>query len=69
MREVATVGEFIELVERMRKAQKAYFRMKLQSNLEKAKALEKEVDALIEARRKRAAAARQPELVSEERDN
>jgi hypothetical protein len=63
MKEVNTVGDFIELVERMRKAQKAYFRMKLQSNLEKAKALEKEVGALIEAHGKRVAAVRQPELM------
>jgi hypothetical protein len=59
VKEITTVGEFIEPVERMRKAQKAYFRMKLQSNLEKAKAPEKEAGALPKARRKRAAAARQ----------
>ena len=62
--EVKTVGEFIELVELMREAQKAFFESNgNRTYLQKAYELEKRVDACIKARRER---ERQPELVKEE---
>lgn len=48
-----TVGEFVNLVEKMRKAQKAYFSTRRQKALEESKTLEKQVDALIAERNKR----------------
>lgn len=38
---------FVELVQKMRKAQRAYFRDRSQENLKLAKQLEKEVDAVV----------------------
>lgn len=48
-----TVGEFADLVEKMRKAQKTYFSTRSQKALEESKLLEKQVDALITERNKR----------------
>lgn len=48
-----TVGEFVDLVEKMRKAQKTYFSTRSQKALEESKALEKQVDTLITERNKR----------------
>lgn len=48
-----TVGEFADLVEKMRKAQKTYFSTRSQKALEESKTLEKQVDALIAERNKR----------------
>lgn len=42
-----TAYELAELVDRMRDAQKAYFKTRSQRNLEDAKRLEKEVDTEI----------------------
>lgn len=39
--------QFKDLVRRMRAAQKAYFRMRTSDNLNAAKALERQVDAII----------------------
>ena len=47
----------------MREAQKAHFRTKSSADLEKAKALEKEVDGLIKAYQERIDAMRQPRLI------
>lgn len=48
-----TVGEFADLVEKMRKAQKTYFSTRSQKALEESKLFEKQVDALIIERNKR----------------
>lgn len=48
-----TVGEFANLVEKMRQAQKKYFSIRSQKSLEEAKALEQQVDALLVERNKR----------------
>lgn len=48
-----TVGEFADLVEKMRKAQKTYFSTRSQKALEESKLFEKQVDALITERNKR----------------
>lgn len=48
-----TVGEFVNLVEKMRKAQKTYFSTRSQKALEESKTLEKQVDVLIAERNKR----------------
>lgn len=48
-----TTGEFADLVESMRKAQKKYFKTHSLSELETAKTLEKRVDSLLADRGKR----------------
>ena len=57
-----TVGEFADLVERMREAQKNYFRLHALSDLHKSKELEKQVDKAITERRERLADALQTKL-------
>lgn len=56
-----TTGEFAELVQKMRTAQKKYFRTKLKSALEESKMLENEVDKILEEREKQTQ-AKQPTL-------
>jgi len=57
-----TVGEFADLVERMRTAQKDYFRLHSLSDLHKSKELEKLVDKAIAERRQKMADALQTKL-------
>ena len=57
-----TTGEFANLVERMRMAQKNYFRLHAPSDLHKSKELEKQVDKAITERRERLADALQTKL-------
>lgn len=57
-----TVGEFADLVERMREAQKNYFGCPAPSNLHKSKALEKQVDKAIAERHQKHADALQTKL-------
>ncbi len=57
-----TVGEFADLVERMREAQKNYFGCPAPSNLHKSKALEKQVDKAIAERHQKHADALQAKL-------
>ena len=57
-----TVGEFADLVERMREAQKIYFGCLAPSNLHKSKALEKQVDKAIAERHQKHADALQTKL-------
>lgn len=58
-----TVGEFADLVEKMRKAQKSYFSTRSQKALEESKLLEKQVDALIAERNKREEERINPPLI------
>ena len=48
-----TVGEFINIVKEMRKAQKEYFKTRSQASLTKSKELEKTVDKLLAERENR----------------
>lgn len=48
-----TTGEFADLVQNMRIAQKDYFRTRSQTSLEKSKELEKKVDSLLSERKAR----------------
>ena len=48
-----TVGDFINIVKEMRKAQKEYFRTRSQASLTKSKELEKTVDKLLAERENR----------------
>lgn len=57
-----TVGEFTDLVERMREAQKRYFGCPAPSNLHKSKELEKQVDNTLSERRQKIADALQTKL-------
>ena len=57
-----TVGDFTDLVERMREAQKNYFRLHAPSNLHKSKELEKQVDNALAERRQKMADALQTKL-------
>ena len=57
-----TVGEFAELVEKMREAQKEYFRKRTSETLQISKQLEKQVDEQLKARRERLAQNMQPDL-------
>lgn len=56
-----TTGEFAELVQKMRTAQKKYFKTKLKSALEESRMLENEVDKILEKREKQMQ-AKQPTL-------
>ncbi len=56
-----TTGEFAELVQKMRTAQKKYFKTKLKSALEESRMLENEVDKILEER-ERQTQAKQPTL-------
>lgn len=57
-----TTGEFADLVQEMRDAQKTYFRTRSNDALEKSKYLETKVDRLLEERRNRAEQKQQPTL-------
>ena len=57
-----TVGEFAELVEKMREAQKEYFRKRTREMLRISKQYEKQVDEQLKARRERLAQNMQPDL-------
>lgn len=48
-----TVGDFINIVKEMRKAQKEYFKTRSQASLTKSKELEKTVDKLLAERENR----------------
>lgn len=56
-----TTGEFADMVQKMREAQKSYFRTRLQRDLTLSKALEKKVDDAL-AERAKAKEPVQPEL-------
>ena len=58
-----TTGEFADLVERMRSAQKSWFKFHSPSDLATSKRLEKEVDAALAERKKRLAEAARPTLL------
>ena len=57
-----TVGEFAELVEKMREAQKEYFIKRTREMLQISKRYEKQVDEQLKARRERLAQNMQPDL-------
>lgn len=57
-----TTGEFANLVQEMRDAQKTYFRTRSNDALEKSKYLETKVDKLLEERRNRVEQKQQPTL-------
>ena len=57
-----TVGEFAELVEKMREAQKEYFKKRTSETLRISKQFEKQVDEHLKARRERLAQNMQPDL-------
>lgn len=57
-----TVGEFAELVEKMREAQKEYFKKRTRETLRISKQYEKQVDEQLKARRERLAQNMQPDL-------
>jgi len=59
---VKTIGEFVSLVEKMREAQRQYFRSRGISDLNASKALEKQVDDAIEDYNRRQAEKNQPGL-------
>lgn len=48
-----TTGEFADIVQKMREAQKRYFKTHSREWLEKSKTLEKQVDTILEGRNKR----------------
>lgn len=56
-----TTGEFADMVQKMREAQKSYFRTRLQRDLKLSKEFEKKVDDAL-AERANARRPRQPEL-------
>jgi hypothetical protein len=60
--EIKTVGEFADLVERMRTAQKEYFRTRHPLSRKEAMELEVEVDACIKARHERLVREQQSKL-------
>ena len=57
-----TVGEFAELVEKMREAQKEYFKKRTSETLKISKQYEKQVDEQLKACRERLAQNMQPDL-------
>lgn len=57
-----TTGEFADLVEKMREAQKVYFRTRSKAALESSKNFEKKVDQILQERRKRDEEAKNPTL-------
>jgi predicted RNA-binding Zn ribbon-like protein len=57
-----TVSEFVSLVEKMREAQKRYFRTRASYNLNDSKKLEKQVDEAVEQWNKRQVEKQQPGL-------
>lgn len=48
-----TTGEFADKVSAMREAQKKYFKYRSKETLQRSKQLEKEVDEILENRKKR----------------
>lgn len=48
-----TTGEFADLVQEMRTAQKTYFKTRSKESLDKSKYLEAKVDKLLEERKNR----------------
>ncbi len=48
-----TTGEFADKVSAMREAQKEYFKYRSKETLQRSKQLEKEVDEILENRKKR----------------
>ena len=48
-----TTGEFADKVSAMREAQKEYFKYRSKKTLQRSKQLEKEVDEILENRKKR----------------
>ena len=57
-----TVGEFADMVAKMREAQKRYFRYRSNQILDEAKYWEARVDAALEEREERRAEEAQPKL-------
>ena len=57
-----TTGEFADLGQNMRIAQKEYFRTRSQTSLEKSKELEKKVDILLNERQARKEKEQNPGL-------
>jgi hypothetical protein len=57
-----TVGEFAELVEKMREAQKEYFKKRTRETLRISKQYEKQVDEQLKARSERLVQNMQPRL-------
>ena len=57
-----TTGEFADLVEKMRNAQRAYFRTHSAAKLEESKTLEKKVDKILADRKARVEESRNPGL-------
>ena len=61
-----TTGEFADIVQKMREAQKQYFKTNSSEWLDKSKALEKQVDTILEERNKREYERKNPGLFDEE---
>lgn len=61
-----TTGEFADIVQKMREAQKKYFKTHSSEWLDKSKALEKQVDTILEERNKREYERKNPGLFDEE---
>ncbi len=57
-----TTGDFANLVEKMREAQKKYFRTRNKDSLDASKALEAKVDKILAERRERKEKEMNPEL-------
>lgn len=57
-----TTGEFADLVEKMRDAQKKYFRTRDKETLSVSKSLESQVDKILAERRERQEKEMNPEL-------
>lgn len=64
--EVMTTGEFADIVQKMREAQKQYFKTHSSEWLDKSKVLEKQVDTILEERNKREYERKNPGLFDEE---
>ena len=61
-----TTGEFADLVQAMRDAQKEYFKTRSTAALNKSKELDKQVDTILEERSKREYERNNPGLFDEE---
>lgn len=59
---IKTLGEFVDHVEKMREAQRWYFRSRLSHDLNDSKKLEKQVDQFLEYYRKQQEEDAQPGL-------
>lgn len=60
-----TTGEFADIVQKMREAQKQYFKTHSSEWLDRSKALEKQVDTILEERSKREYERNNPWLFDE----